>query len=172
MARQAGAGVAPGAAESMSWSRVERGMSEGAQQFWSRVWVGEDPEGVQRPQGGTEGGGGRGRCGADAHVGVVGQRQVGREWVRQVPGGCRVAHHVRIERRVGRVRPGHGQALPLVLHPPVLEPHLRGYKAQRGLSSAPLRASPHRFPQTPAGTHRHVLPMFLGYPSPSRSNLP
>lgn len=108
MACQAGAGAAPGAAESMSWGRVERGMSEGAQQFWSRVRVGQDPEGVQRPQGGTEGGGGRGRCGADAHVGVVGQGQVGREWVRQVPGGCRVAHHVRIKRRVGRVRPGHG----------------------------------------------------------------
>lgn len=50
---------------------------------------------------------------------------MGREWIGQVPGGCRVAHHVRVKRRVGRVRPGHGQALPLVLHPAVLEPNLR-----------------------------------------------
>lgn len=56
-------------------------MSEGAQQFWSRVGVGQDPEGVQRPQRGTEGGSGGGRCGADAHGGVVGQGQVGWEWV-------------------------------------------------------------------------------------------
>lgn len=140
MASQAGAGVAPGAAESMSWGRVERGMPEGAQQFWSRIGVGEDPEGVQRPQGGTEGSGGRGRCGSDAHVGVVGQGQVGRERVGQIAGGRRVAHHVGIKRRVGRVRPGHGQALPLVLHPAVLEPNLRGEgRREPSRPAAPLR---------------------------------
>lgn len=151
MASQAGAGVAPGAAESMSWGRVERGMSEGAQQFWSRVRVGEDPEGVQRPQGGAEGGGGRGRRGADAHVGVVGQGQMGREWIRQVPGGCRVAHHVRIKRRIGRVRPGHGQTLPLVLHPAVLEPNLRvEERREPSPAAAPLRLAVGR-PQSQAG---------------------
>lgn len=110
-------------------------MSESAQQFWSRVGVGEDPEGVQWPQGGTEGGGGRGRRGTNAHVGVVGQGQVGWERVGQVAGGRRVAHHVGVERRVCRVRPGHGQALPLVLHPAVLEPNLRE-EGRRQLSPA------------------------------------
>lgn len=127
-------------------------MSESAQQFWSRVRVGEDPEGVQRPQGATEGGGGGGRCGADAHVGVVGQGQVGREWVRQVPGGRRVAHHVRIKRRVGRVRPGHGQALPLVLHPAVLEPNLRTEERREpSPAAAPLRPAPGPAPGADVG---------------------
>jgi len=140
VASQAGTGVAPGAAESMGRGRVERGMPEGAQQFWSRVGVGEDPEGVQRPQRGAEGSGGRGRGGADAHVGVVGQGQVGGEGVGQVAGGRGVAHHVGIERRVGRVRPGHGQALPLVLHPAVLEPNLRGEgRREPSPAAAPLR---------------------------------
>lgn len=125
MARQARAGAATGAAESVARGGVQRGVPEGAEQLRPRVRVGQDAEGVQRPQRGAEGSGGRGRGGPDAHVGVVGQGQVGWEGVGKVAGGGRVAHHVGVERRVRRVRPGHGQALPLVLHPPVLEPHLR-----------------------------------------------
>lgn len=126
----------------MSWGRIERGMPEGAQQFWSRVGMREDPEGVQRPQRGTEGSGGRGRRGADAHVGVVGQGQVRRERVGQIAGSRRVAHHVRVKRRVGRMRPGHGQALPLVLHPAVLEPNLRGEgRREPSPATAPLRTT-------------------------------
>lgn len=125
MTRQARAGAATGAAESMARGWVQRGVPEGAEQLRPRVRVGQDSEGVQRPQGAAEGSGGRGRGGPDAHVGVVGQGQVGWEGVGQVAGGGRVAHHVGVERRVRRVRPGHGQALPFVLHPPVLEPHLQ-----------------------------------------------
>lgn len=128
VARQAGAGAAAGAAQAVGRAGVEGGVPEGAEQFGSGVGLRQDSEGLQRPERGAEGGGGGGGGGggAQAHVGVVGQGQVGRERVGQVARGRRVAHHVGVKGRVGRVGPGHGQALPLVLHPAILEPHLAG----------------------------------------------
>lgn len=144
----------------MARGRVERGVPEGAEQFWSRVGVREHPKGVQRPQRGAERGGGGGRGGPDAHVGVVGQGQVGREGVGQVARGRRVAHHVGVKRRVRRVRPGHGQALPLVLHPAVLEPHLPREGRPQPSPAAPAPAEPPpRGTVPPAGGP--FLPMYI-----------
>ena len=43
-----------------------------------------------------------------------------------------MVHHVGVEGGVGRVRPRHGQTLPLVLHSAVLEPHLWNTNIQTG----------------------------------------
>lgn len=64
------------------------------------------------------------------------------EGVGQAARGRRVGHHVGVEAGVGRVRPGHGQALSLVLHPPVLEPHLRGETSTAWISTAPRPSAP------------------------------
>lgn len=125
MAGQAGAGTPPWA-EAVSW--VDRRVPEGAQELRPLVGMGQDPEAVQRAQRVRERGscGGRGR--PDTQGGVVGQGEVGREGVGQVPRGGGVAHHVGVEGRVGGVGPRHGQALALVFHPAVLEPHLQRHR--------------------------------------------
>lgn len=123
MTGQAGAGASPGT-EAVGRTRVQGGMSERAQELRPLVGVRQHPETVEGPQGVRERIGGRSRAGPDPQVRVVGQRQVGREGVRKVPRGRRMAHHVGVEGRVGGVWPRHGQTLAFVLHPAVLKPHL------------------------------------------------
>ena len=129
MARQAGAGAPAGAEAVVVVGRpggVQGGVPEGAEQLGPLVRMRQHPEAVEGPQGACERrGGGGGRAGPDPQVGVVVERQVGRERVGEVPRGGRVAHHVGVEGGVGGVRPRHGEALALVLHPAVLEPHLQ-----------------------------------------------
>ena len=101
-------------------------MPERAEQFGPLVRMRQHPETVEGPQGACERrGGGGGRAGPDPQVGVVVERQVGREGVGEVPRGGGVAHHVGVEGGVSGVRPRHGETLALVLHPAVLEPHLQ-----------------------------------------------
>lgn len=123
MTGQAGAGGSPGA-EAVGRARVQGWVSEGTQELRPLVGVRQHPEAVEGAQGIGERGGGRGRGRPDTQVGVVRQRQVGREGVGQVARGRRVAHHVCVEGRVGWVGPRHGQTLALVFHPAVLKPHL------------------------------------------------
>lgn len=110
----------------MGRSRVQRGVSERAQQLRPLVGVGQHSETVQGAQGVGERCGGRSGASSDTQVGVVRQRQVRWEGVGQVPSGRCVAHHVGVEGRICGVRPRHGQTLALVFHPAVLKPHLRG----------------------------------------------
>lgn len=130
--------------QAVSRTRVQGRVSEGAQQLRPRVRVRQHPEAVEGAQGvgGERGGRGR-RTSSDAQVGVIRQRQVRRERVGQVPRGRRMAHHIGVEGRVGRVRPRHGQTLAFVLHPPVLKPDLEQRHAESHINHAhaPMRGA-------------------------------
>lgn len=135
---QARAGAASGA-EAVGRARVQGGVSEGAQELRPLVRVRQHPEAVEGAQGVWEWGGCGGRAGSHPQVGVVRQRQVRGEGVRQVPRGRRVAHHVGVEGRVGGVGPRHGQTLALVFHPAVLKPHLRRRHTESKINHSPRR---------------------------------
>ena len=72
---QAGAGASSWA-EAVGRTRVQGGVSEGAQQLRPLVGVRQHPEAVEGAQGIGESAGGRSRAGSDTQVGVVRQRQV------------------------------------------------------------------------------------------------
>lgn len=70
MTGQAGAGASSGA-EAVGRTRVQGGVSEGAQELRPLVGVRQHPETVEGAQGVGERGGGRSRASSDTQVGVV-----------------------------------------------------------------------------------------------------